>query len=109
LAILLFLISCEKDPLKGIPDWLRIKINQEEQIIKDNPRLMNSYGAWIRYQWQDDYYYEYWNPVSSSSPEVFSQNGDILQINPWDATTDYYKEKCCRQIIWKAPKYSEPI
>ena len=30
-----------------------------------------------------------------------------LRLNPWDTTTDYYKEKCCKQLIWKGPKYTE--
>jgi hypothetical protein len=110
-AIFLLLNSCEKDylvPKKEVPEWLRTEISKQEQIIKDSPQLMNSYGAWKRYQWQNEYYFEYWNFLSSSSPILRSQNGDIVPVNPWDTTSDYYKEKCCKHYIWKAPKFSDP-
>ena len=39
--------------------------------------------------------------------EQFQQIGDTLHIWANDVTTDYYKEKCCRQLVWKAPKYKD--
>jgi hypothetical protein len=107
----LFLFSCEKDylvPKKEVPEWLRTKISQDEKKIKDSPLGITSYGAWIRYQWQNENSFEYFNPLSSESPKAYSTNGETLSVSPWDTTTAYYKEKCCRQIIWKGPKYSEP-
>lgn len=106
----ILLISCEKDylvPKNEVPKWLRTNISHEEKIIEDSPQLMNSYGAWIRFQWQNEYYFEYWNFLSSSSPKAYSTNEDILTVNPWDTTTDYYKEKCCKQIIWKGPNFTD--
>jgi len=41
-------LTCEKSSQvteKGVPAWLKTKIAQEEQIIKDSPQLMNSWGA----------------------------------------------------------------
>ena len=52
----LMFFSCKKDyliPDREVPDWLKAKISQDEQIIKDSPQLMNSYGAWLRYTWQN--------------------------------------------------------
>jgi hypothetical protein len=106
-----FLISCEKDylvPKKEVPEWLQTRISQAEKSIKENPKGLTAYAAWIRYKWQNVYYFEYHAAASSSSPLAISTTQDTLRLNPWDTTTDYYKEKCCRQIIWKGPKYSEP-
>jgi hypothetical protein len=39
----LIFFSCEKDyliPDKEVPEWLKTKINQDEQIIKDSPQLI---------------------------------------------------------------------
>lgn len=104
--IAFFLISCQKDILSRsneIPEWLKEDIHRQEQTIKDSPELMNSYGAWLRYQWHDDYYFEYHNDLSSNSPKATSYDGTV-HIEVWDVTTDYYKEKCCKAYIWKAPK-----
>jgi hypothetical protein len=102
--------SCEKDylvPDREVPDWLKAKISQDEQKIKDSPKLMYSYGAWLRYKWQNEYYFEYHNVLSSSSPRAISANCDTLHIWADDVNTDYYKEKCCKQYVWKAPDYKE--
>jgi hypothetical protein len=106
----LMFFSCEKDyliPDREVPDWLKAKISQDEQIIKDSPQLMNSYGAWLRYTWQNEYYFEYRNVLSSSLPRPISVKGDPLQFYATDINTDYYKEKCCKQYVWKAPEYED--
>ncbi len=106
----LIFFSCEKDyliPDKEVPEWLKTKINQDEQIIKDSPQLMNSYGAWLRYDWQNEYYFEYHNVLSSSLPQPISTKGDTLHIYATDINTDYYKEKCCKQYVWKASEYKD--
>jgi len=105
-------ISCEKDyliPDKNVPDWLKSKINQDEQIIKQSPNSLVSYGAWLRYKWQNEYYYEYHNimSVSSSFPIPFSVNGDSLIVISGGTNSDYWTKKCCGQYVWKAPNYKE--
>jgi hypothetical protein len=112
LYILFFtiLLSCEKDyliPGNEVPEWLKSKISQDEQLMKEHPSSCLYYGGWLRYSWQDEYYFEFHCSCSSSSPLPISVKGDTLHIIANDATTDYYKEKCCRQIVWKAPKYSD--
>jgi len=107
----LFLFSCEKDylvPNKEVPDWLKSQINKAEKSIKENPKGLTAYAAWVRYKWQDEYYFIYEAYASSASPLAISTTQDTLRINPWDTTTDYYKEKCCKQLIWKGPKYTDP-
>jgi len=109
-ALSLIFFSCEKDyliPDKEVPEWLKSKIKQEEQIIKESPQLMNAYGAWLRYDWQNEYYFEYHNELSSSFPRAISIKGDTLHIWANDVNTDYYKEKCCKQLVWKAPNYKD--
>jgi hypothetical protein len=114
LAMMLFisamLFSCEKDyliPDNEVPEWLKSKIEQDEQMMNDHPSSCLYYGAWLRYRWQDEYYFEYHCSCSSSSPKAISTNGDTLNIWANDITTDYYKEKCCRQLVWKAPDYKD--
>ena len=112
LFISFMLISCEKDdyliPNKEVPAWLKTKISQDEQIIKDSPQSDLNYGAWKRYKWQDDYYFEYQNySMMSSLPQPISAKGDTLQFHVYDTTTDYYKEKCCKEFVWKAPEFKD--
>jgi len=106
----LILSSCEKDyliPDKEVPGWLKSRIIQDEQAMKEHPSSCLYYGAWLRYSWQDEYYFEYHCSCSSSSPLAISINGDTLHIRANDVTTDYYNEKCCRQLVWKAPNYTD--
>jgi hypothetical protein len=103
------LISCEKDyliPDREVPIWLKMQINQDEKVMKDNPSSCRYYGAWLRYNWHNEYYFEYHCSCSSSSPLAISVEGDTLRLVANDVTTDYYKEKCCRQLVWKAPEYT---
>ena len=102
--------SCEKDyliPDNQVPDWLKSKISQDEKIMDEHPSSCLYYGAWLRYSWKDEFYFEYHCSCSSSSPRAISTKGDTLHIWANDVTTDYYKEKCCRQLEWKAPKYED--
>ena len=106
----LIFFSCEKDyliPDNEVPDWLKTRIDQDEQYILDHPSSCLNYGGWLRYNWQDEYYFEFHCSCSSSSPRAISTIGDTLHIWANDVTTDYYKEKCCRQLVWKAPKYAD--
>jgi hypothetical protein len=114
IALLLFIstmfFACEKDcliPNNEVPDWLKTKINQDEQFILDHPSSCLNYGAWLRYNWKDEYYFEFHCSCSSSSPRAISTKGDTLHIWANDVVTNYYKEKCCRQLVWKAPDYTD--
>jgi len=108
----IMLFSCEKDdfliPNKEVPAWLKAKISQDEQIIKNSPQSDLNYGAWKRYKWQDEYYFEYQNyVVFTSLHQPISVKGDTLQFYVYETTTDYYKEKCCKKFVWKAPEFKD--
>ena len=102
-------LSCEKTlpdvPDNEIPVWLKTKISQDEQTIQQSPKYMASWGAWIRYKWQNDYYFEYHNILSSSSVAPVSVSGDTLYYGATNLT--YYNEKSNKQYVWKAPNYKE--
>jgi hypothetical protein len=104
------ILSCEKDyliPKKDIPDWLRTQIEILDQKIKDDPSKMSSFGAWIRFEWKNDYYFEYSNPLSSYIGGPISFQGDTLNIFTDPLAMDYSKDKCCKRYVWKGPKYKE--
>lgn len=102
-------ISCEKDyliPANEIPDWLKEQIKISEQKIKDDPSIMPAYGSWVRFNWKNEHYFEYSNPLSSSIGLPISFHGDTLKIfNP--TVADYTKEKCCMRYVWKGPGFNE--
>jgi hypothetical protein len=109
LVLSLAFLSCEKTlqdvPENEIPDWLKTKISQDEVKIGQNPKYLTSWGAWIRYKWQKEYFFEYHNVLSSSSVAPVSESGDTLYYGA--TNLNYYNEKCCKQYVWKAPKYKE--
>jgi len=109
LFISVMFTSCEKTltdvPENEIPAWLKTRISQDEQIIKDSPQHKSSWGAWIRYKWQREYYFEYHNILNSLSVDPISENGDTLYNG--GISMKYFYEKCCRQYVWKAPNYRE--
>lgn len=109
-SIAIAILSCEKDyliPKRQIPDWLKDQIEVLDQKIKEDPSKMSSYGAWTRYEWRNDYYFEYFNPLSSYIGGPISFSGDTLNIFTGPLIMDYTNEKCCKQYVWKGPKYTE--
>jgi hypothetical protein len=110
LAILTF--SCEKDDLvpgEELPDWLIDLIELQEQAVADNSKCEYARSSWIRYQWNSEYYYEYWNMASSFFPSPISHTRDTLDISQGDANTDYSKEKCCGVYAWKGPSFIDHL
>lgn len=108
----LIFFSCEKEYLiseNEVPDWLKDHISQAEKSIKENPKGFHSYAAWIRFKWQEEYYFEYHNMASSFLIMPISATGDTLHFSPGATSTNYDKEKCCRQYVWKGPNYKEFI
>ncbi len=106
-ALILLLSSCKKDyliPSDELPGWLKSKISQDEQIIKEQPKLMNAYGGWLRYSWNNEYYFEYHNELSSSLPMATSFNEETKIPSYTD--NEYNREKCCLTYVWKGPKFS---
>ena len=105
--VIILCLSCEKEyliPKSEVPGWLKERISKDEQIIKSQPHLMQNYGAWYRYKFERDYFYEYDNPLSSSYGIIYSKDGASINtsIAPY---IDYEDKKCCETLIWKAPNY----
>jgi hypothetical protein len=105
-----FLLSaCEKDylvPSNEVPEWLKERIAEDEATIKEDPKLMPNYGAWIRYEFNNERYYEYDNPLSSLSRNPYSETG--VRVNTMEEPyVDYWDNKCCEIFVWKAPRYKE--
>ena len=109
-TILLVTVACEKEEnflisSTEIPAWLQEQIEEDEKIIDADPKRMQNFGAWIRYEFNDAYYFEYDNPLSSLSRNPYSQEG--IRVDVFQAPyTNYWKDKCCEQYVWKGPKYS---
>ncbi len=111
-CIILFFLSCEKRdapvPDNEIPSWLKYEIEGYEKALQQNPKNPVINGiAWIRYKWNNEYYFEFRSMVSSSFAYPVSFNRDTLKVCPVCTGTDYYENKCCRQFVWKGSFYLE--
>jgi hypothetical protein len=107
-AFALFLSSCNNDDIalrSDLPTWLVKSINEDEAKIKSDPSKMSNYGAWFKYSFQGEYYYEYDNPLSSLIRNPYSQEGVSINTTVYPFTK-YWDEKCCEELIWKAPNYN---
>ena len=109
-TIALMFFSCANDDSSAdsdIPEWLKVKISQDEATIKSNPALMQNHGAWYSYEFNGETFYEYDNPLSSESRNPYSKEGVRVNITvaPF---TDYWNQKCCEKLVWKAPHYQRP-
>jgi len=101
----LIMFSCEKDKIAtdDIPDWLMVRIAEDESKIAADARSGLDIAAWIRYEYRGNFYYEYVNQLSSSGPKVYNRNGDL--INYGIPYMDYMAGKCCKKYIWKGSAY----
>ena len=102
-------LSCEKTlpdvPKDEIPDWLQTRINHDEQIITQTPKYVLAWGAWVRYKWQSEYYFEYHNPLWATTIAPITETGDTLYSGA--TNLEYYNGKCCKQFVWRGPLYKE--
>jgi hypothetical protein len=104
------LFSCEKDdfvPTEELPDWLVSKIQSDEQFIEESPHSYPSWGAWVRFEWNSGFYYEYWNLLSSSLTYPISHSGDTLDYLTEKTDSDYMLERCCQKYVWKGPNVED--
>jgi hypothetical protein len=106
----IFLSSCEKKdvlvPENEIPGWLKTQIQTCELTIQQDPdSYINSGVAWIRYKWNDNYYFEYRNMISATVAYPISFDQDTLKVCPVCSGEDYHDNKCCKQFAWKGTKY----
>ncbi len=107
IATLVF-FSCEREyliPQSEVPKWLKVKIAEDEAYAKDKPSSMIAWGTWSRTKWNDQLYYEYYNPLSSSLAKPISHNQDTLNTYVGVNESGYNSEKCCSVIVWEGPGY----
>lgn len=117
LIIVVFcLVSCEKNglvPDNEIPIWLKERIAHDEAIIKESPHLWYNYGAWMRYEFEDDFYFEYENPLSSTAYPIYSESEvHISLVSSHEEylvslLKKYVDNRCCKKFVWKAPNYHD--
>ena len=103
------LISCERDkllPSDELPGWLKQRIADIEVQMSENPGTGFAVSAWIRYSWNDEYYYEWHNLISSSFPPIYDADGDMMAF-AWDSNDEYQNGKCCKVYVWKGPSWNE--
>lgn len=101
------ILSCQKDQsilIKDIPDWLNDNISALEKEIRSDPKTMAAFTAWARYEWKNEYYFEYFDFSRSYLTGPKRIDGQILGIGDPLYTT-YQNEKCCMEYVWKGPKY----
>lgn len=108
-ALLLF--SCEKNylvPAGEVPEWLEDRIAETEKEIRSDPKSSLNMCAWVRYTYEDDYYYEWINLLSSYWPHLYNQKGELVTFDSMDIDK-YWEQKCCKQFIWKGADYIDGI
>jgi hypothetical protein len=110
LTLVFCLSACTKDPFlipsSEIPKWLQEKITQDEKTIKTDPESGPSITAWIRYKYDNSYYFEYHNMVWSSGPWYYDFYGNKLIFSDNPAFfQDYNSNKCCKQYVWRGTNY----
>jgi hypothetical protein len=105
----MLLISCERQyllPSDEVPGWLKTRIAEIEDQINSNPRSGLDVGAWIRYEYKDQYYFEWHNLLSSSFPPIYDTTGDMMTFS-WDSNDEYQTDKCCKKYIWKGSSWND--
>jgi hypothetical protein len=105
----LIIISCEKEQFlqdTDIPLWLRDKIAHDEEIIRTNSQSGLDIAAWIRYEYDGNYYFEYLNLLSSAGPSTYDNDGNLVSFNLASYQT-YFTKRCCKKYIWRGPSYFE--
>jgi hypothetical protein len=111
IAFCLLLTSCNKIsapnlllPGSQVPKWIQEKIISDEMEIAANPQSGLDISAWIRYEFQDAYYFEYRNGYSSSGPVVYNYKGTKILLNQ-PPFTSFETGKCCKAFVWKSIHY----
>lgn len=103
------LISCERQyllPADEVPGWLKTRIAEIEDEIKANQTSALNICAWIRYEFNDQYYFEWHNLLSSSFPPVYNADGEMMTYS-WDSADEYQKAKCCKKFVWKGSSWKD--
>lgn len=107
LLLILFVSACKKDNTLSqdeIPNWLKERILEDEEFIASNPQSGLDIACWLRYEYSNNYYFEYVNLLRSSLPPVYDYEGN--EINAYlEIDSDYLKKRCCKLYVWRGPSY----
>ena len=108
---ILILASCEKKeslvPKSELPTWLKDIVDGYDLALQqntNNPVLAGT--VWIRYKWNNDYYFEHQSMISSSFDYPISYNRDTLKVCPVCTGTAYHDNKSSKQYVWKGSIYA---
>jgi hypothetical protein len=108
----IMLTSCEKQnllPSGDIPPWLKEMIREAEAGESSPPMFASDMGAWVRYRYEGNYFFEWLNPIMSSLPPVYTREG--LQVMDQSVYIPYQNGKRGKKYVWKGssfpPEYDE--
>ncbi|HCM60261.1 MAG TPA: hypothetical protein DIS74_07800 [Bacteroidales bacterium] len=105
---IMLLTACEKQylvPSDEVPSWLKEMIREAEEGESNPPMYGSDFGAWVRYKYDGNYFFEWINPVSSSFPPVYNLEGNPVMEQMVDAP--YQNGKCCKKYIWKGSAFPD--
>ncbi len=110
-SIIIFFISCEKSseyliPESEVPEWLKTRIAQDIKTLESDPRSSLRISAWMRTEFEGEYYYEFINLLSSAEPMTYKSDGTKF-IYTDNGFMDYQSGKCCKKYVWKGPDYQD--
>lgn len=87
------------------PEWLKARIERDNELIRSNPNSGFEKAAWLRYEWESDYYFDYINLDNSSGVETYTYDGTRLSLSD-EAVAEYVAKRCCEHVIWVGPGYN---
>lgn len=102
----IMLVACEKQnlvPSGEVPPWLRDMIREAEAGISSPPMFATDMGAWVRYRYEGNDYYEWRNPIMSSFPPVYNRAG--FKLTEQSVYIPYQNGKCCMKYVWKGSSF----
>lgn len=102
-------LSCENELLvhdSEVPGWLKDRIANDEALIEASPQSGLDMAAWIRYRYDGSYYFEYYNVLSSSFPNIYNEGG-IKVMSGYEEYQAFSSGRCCKTYVWKGKSYIE--
>ena len=104
-------LSCEKtgiDLSPDIPQWLANRIEADKLEAGTEIHSESAVSAWVRYSYQDKYYFENVSLFSSLWPKVYRSDRTEFEFSD-SGYSNYQTGKCCKLILWKGPLYPDTI
>lgn len=106
LFMIIALVACREKVYTDAdePEWLKLRIASDEQMIRSNPQSGLDAAAWLRFEWESSYYYDYVNLNNSGGPETYTYEGQKISFSA-DQLAAYKAERCCEHVVWRGAKY----